>query len=117
MHTVSLDRHPLTTKHRRPAVVLMLGLFVSLCLYACDSKTTEPLPPVVASVVVTPPADTLLSLGETVQLTASARDASGNPISGKVFTWSSSDASCATVNSSGLVTAAGNGAAIRRLSM
>ena len=59
--------------------------------------------------VVTPENPTLVSLGETVQLTASARDASGNTISGKTFTWSSSDVSIVTVNASGLVTAVANG--------
>ena len=54
-----------------------------------------------------PAADTLLSLGDTVQLTASARDASGNTIPDKRFAWSSSDESVVTINSSGLVTAAG----------
>ncbi len=65
--------------------------------------------PTVASVVVTPGNATLVSLGETAQLTASARDGSGNTISGKTFTWSSSDASIATVNTSGLVTSVANG--------
>ena len=59
-----------------------------------------------------PAADTLLSLGDTVQLTASARDASGNTIPDKRFAWSSSDESIATINSSGLVTAAGANGAI-----
>jgi uncharacterized protein YjdB len=64
-----------------------------------------------ATVEVTPASDTLVSLGETVQLTASARDADDNAIVGKTFAWSSSDESIATVNSSGLVTAEANGSA------
>ena len=67
--------------------------------------------PTVASVVVTPANAPLVSLEETVQLTATAQDASGNTLSGKTFTWSSSDQSVATVNSSGLVTAVANGSA------
>jgi alpha-tubulin suppressor-like RCC1 family protein len=60
-------------------------------------------------VQVTPSSATLASLGETVQLAASALDASGNAIPGKTFTWWSSYSSVATVTSTGLVTAAGNG--------
>lgn len=63
----------------------------------------------VATVVVTPGSAMLVSLGEMVQLTASAQDASGNTLSGKTFTWLSSDESVATVNGSGLVTALANG--------
>jgi alpha-tubulin suppressor-like RCC1 family protein len=58
---------------------------------------------------VTPSSTTLVALGETVQLTPSASDASGNSISGKTFTWSTSDVNVATVSSSGLVTAVRTG--------
>jgi YVTN family beta-propeller protein len=88
-------------------------MLIALTLAACsDEETTDPgqtLPPAVVSVVVTPASATLGSLGETVQLTASARDASGNTTSGKTFTWSSSDESLAMVSSSGEVTALANG--------
>ena len=74
-------------------------------LFACGSEdTTGPRQrqqtpePTVTTVVVTPGSATLLSVGETVQLTASARDAAGNAISGKTFTWVSSDSAVVTVN-------------------
>jgi uncharacterized protein YjdB len=60
-------------------------------------------------VVVSPSADTLAFVGETAALSAIARDASGNAIQGKTFTWSSDDESAATVNSSGQATAMGSG--------
>ncbi len=41
--------------------------------------------------------------GQTVQLTATARDASGAAIAGKLFTWSSLNGGIATVSSAGLV--------------
>jgi YVTN family beta-propeller protein len=63
----------------------------------------------VASVSVAPASTTLVALGETVQLTASALDANGNAIHGKPIAWSSDDQSVATVTSSGLVTAVANG--------
>jgi alpha-tubulin suppressor-like RCC1 family protein len=91
-----------------------LMLITVLVLDACGEGTTEPpppLPPTVMSVEVSPATATLTSLGETVQLTATARDASGNAISGKTFTWSSSDEDCASVSSAGLVTAAAFGTA------
>jgi hypothetical protein len=53
----------------------------------------------------------LSSLGESAQLTATARDADGNAISGKTFEWRSSDSGVASVGSTGLVTAVQNGAA------
>ena len=92
---------------RLTRAVLVIG---GLTVWACSGEeSTGPGPPTVTSVAVTPSSATLVSLGETVQLTPSARDASGNTISGKTFTWSSSDASIATVSSSGLVTAVANG--------
>ncbi len=90
-------------------------LIPSIAFLACGTDVVDgpppppPPPPTVISVVVTPGTATLVSLGETVQLNASARDANGNAISGKTFTWSSSDESVAMVSSSGLVTAAANG--------
>ena len=63
----------------------------------------------VAGVTVSPAADTLLALGDTLRLTAEAVDANGHPVEGAEFTWSSGDDSVATVDETGLVTAAGNG--------
>ncbi len=65
----------------------------------------------ISSVVVTPGAPNLGALGATVQLAAGARDANGNAMAGKTFTWASSDKSVATVSASGLVTAVANGSA------
>jgi len=73
---------------------------------ATVTVTTVP----VASVTVTP-ASANLQTGQTVQLTATARDASGNPLSGRVMTWTSTNTSIATVNGTGLVSGAGAGSA------
>lgn len=59
--------------------------------------------PVVVTVTVTPDPFELDS-GLTQQMTAVARDAIGNIVSGVTFTWLSSDPTKATVNASGLVT-------------
>jgi len=64
----------------------------------------------VASVTVSPsPAS--VQLGSTVQLTATPKDANGNPLSGRVVTWSSNNTAVARVNSSGLVTGVAAGTA------
>ena len=62
----------------------------------------------VASVTVTP-ATASLTVGQTVQLTATPKDANGNPLTGRAITWQSSDNTIASVNSSGLVTGVGAG--------
>ena len=68
----------------------------------------------VANVVVAPlsvisvqisSAELRLIIGERVQLTAIARDASGTPLSGRVITWASGNAAIADVDSTGAVTA------------
>jgi DNA/RNA endonuclease G (NUC1) len=69
----------------------------------CNDDGNGPPPPTVASVVVAPPSATI-SVGGTQQFTATAFDASNNPIAGTLFTWSSSDPSIATIDASGLAT-------------
>ena len=51
------------------------------------------------------------TVGQTAQLTAATRDASGNVLTGRVVTWSSSDNTIASVSSTGLVSEAGAGTA------
>src|SRR5207244_3010453 len=63
--------------------------------------TAGPLP--VASVTVSP-ASASVRVGQAVQLTATPKDASGNPLTGRTVTWASSNTSVGTVNASGLVT-------------
>ncbi len=64
-----------------------------------------------ATVTVTPSSANLSALGETVQLTATVRDQNGNAMLGVVVSWSSSAPTVATMDATGLVTAAGNGSA------
>jgi uncharacterized protein YjdB len=64
----------------------------------------------VASVTVNP-ATASVSVGQNVQLTAIPKDAGGNPLTGRLVTWTTSNAAVATVNSSGLVSAVATGAA------
>jgi uncharacterized protein YjdB len=64
-----------------------------------------------AESVTISPASSSLTEGATQQFTATARDASGDAIPGKTFSWATSDSDVATVNNSGLVTAQGAGSA------
>ena len=64
-----------------------------------------------ANVTVTPATSQLTAAGATSQLSAQAMDPNGQQISGKTFTWTSDAAGVATVSSTGLATAVGNGVA------
>jgi uncharacterized protein YjdB len=64
----------------------------------------------VASVTVAP-ASASVTTGQTVQLTATPRDAAGNALTGRVVTWSSNNTSVATVNTSGRITGVAAGSA------
>jgi trimeric autotransporter adhesin len=63
----------------------------------------------VASVAVTPASDEVV-VSQTLQLTATAKDAQGGTLTGRSIAWSTSDASRATVSSTGLVTGVTPGA-------
>ena len=62
----------------------------------------------VASVDVTPATADILS-GGTLQLTATPKDAAGQPLSGRTITWGGGAAGIATVSATGLVTGVGAG--------
>jgi uncharacterized protein YjdB len=62
----------------------------------------------IASVVVTGSSGAII-VGQTKQLTATARDAANATVSGVPFTWSSASTAIATVNATGLVTGRGAG--------
>jgi uncharacterized protein YjdB len=70
--------------------------------------TVSPAP--VFSVSVSPSSATLV-VGQTVELEAQPRDASGQPLSGRSVTWSSSQSEIATVTSAGVVAAVSPGTA------
>jgi uncharacterized protein YjdB len=75
-----------------------------------DTATITVVPAAVASVNVTPAVVSLL-VGAAVQLTATTADSAGNLLSGRSISWSSSDATVASVSSSGLVTSVAQGSA------
>ena len=67
-------------------------------------------PPVATTLTVTPEEALLVSLGETVLLTAEIEDQYGDPMEGEVVTWASNNGQFATV-SDGTVTAVADGTA------
>lgn len=81
------------------------------CRAPCSAHVVFTVGHLVSLVSVTPSADTLTSIGATVQLTAGAQHADSTSASGVSFAWASSDTSVAAVDSTGLVTAVGAGSA------
>jgi uncharacterized protein YjdB len=75
-------------------------------------------PRTVASVAITSPTTPVAfaTLGRTAQVSAEARSTSGAALPGRTISWTSSNASVASVGSDGLVTARGNGATFVRAS-
>jgi hypothetical protein len=100
---------------RRLDLLKHAGIFgvavVVLGLVSC-SKTNDKLvgPTPVASVAVSPGSATIAMTGS-VSLTATPKNASGAPLSGRVVTWSSDNAAAATVNGGGLVSGVAAGSA------
>lgn len=107
----------------RPAP--LLSLFVTALAIASCSKGGEvpcdPTDPLcddgngnggasIASIDVSSPIDTVMAVGRTAQMDATATDTDGATVSpDPTFTWSSTNTSVATVSSSGLVSAAAAG--------
>ena len=101
---------------RRAPRLTSIGLVIAVvATYACgrdDPGTTGVTPtPTASNVSITPNRDTLTAIGATRQLTAVAKDANGNALSGRTFTWTSLQPTVASVSDMGLVTAVGNGTA------
>ena len=101
----------MTRKGIKP--ILPTSLLATVLATGCGDGTVEPPAaptPVPTTISVSPAAATLQSLGETAQLTADVRDQNGQTMASAAVAWTSSDPSVATVDASGLVTAAANGA-------
>jgi uncharacterized protein YjdB len=86
------------------------GVVGNLDLTVIDTTTAPPAPPVVARVAVTLPASSL-DIGATTQASAIAYDASGQVVTGRTVTWTSSNALVATVSDAGVVRAVSAGTA------
>ena len=92
--------------------VLLLVWLPGSCSGDQPSGPPDPLPPSPASISILPATVELAALGDTARLTAEVRDQNGHPMPEAGVRWSSSAATVATVAATGLVTTAGNGAAV-----
>jgi hypothetical protein len=90
---------------RLATLLALSAVLVSVLVGACGGddggSIQEPTP--VAVVTISAPT-TMIRVGGTVQLTASAQDADGNVLEGRDFTWTSGIRTVASVSPSGLVT-------------
>lgn len=94
-----------------------LGLLVLALAGGCAEEgpvePPEPIEPerVAASITVSPTSATLWRAGATLQLTATVLDQNGEAMAGAAMSWSSGNASVASVSPSGMVTAVTEGSA------
>ena len=105
---------------------LLISLLLPFVLGSCSgggdrggggcSPTCPPPPPTVAKVVIAPDS-AIVALHGTHQFAATVFDANGNPITGRTVTWMSDNTAYATVSSTGLVTATGEGSTTIRASV
>src|SRR5207249_2053834 len=77
----------------------------------CNFAITGSQPPAPVATVTLTPGSATVNEGQTLQLTATLKDANGNTLVGRTVTWQSSNTSAATVNGSGLVSGVAAGSA------
>ena len=107
------SRNPIP-RHRtivRLFTVLAAAALAKGCGDGDSPIAPPPDPPRPTTVSVSLATDELTALGATVQLSAEVRDQNATVMAGATVIWTSSAISVATVDASGLVTAAGNGTA------
>ncbi len=93
--------------HRKmfAAALVALTAIATACTDKNAQSVSEPSLAVVSSArLAVSPTTLSVAAGQTVQLTATARDRRGRVIPGAVFTWSSADTTKAKVSATGLVT-------------
>ncbi|MEP6832134.1 MAG: Ig-like domain-containing protein, partial [Gemmatimonas sp.] len=97
---------------RMQRITAVLCNVVLLLAAACGGgeSTGTVAPPTVAAVTVTL-ANGTLSVGQTAQAEAQVKDASGNVLSGRSITWTSSASTVALVSASGLISGVAGGSA------
>jgi alpha-tubulin suppressor-like RCC1 family protein len=99
------------------ALFTALATAFAFTLTACGSDspagpgTTTPPPTASVSTIDLTPATSEVSLGKTTKLSATPRDASGNALSGRSISWTSSNANIASVDGTGMVTGVAAGSA------
>jgi hypothetical protein len=91
-------------------LIIVWGVMTA-CPEQCSATDLSCNPP--SRVEIASPIDSVMAVGRSAQLSASAKDANQNDV-GTSFTWNSSASPIATVNPAGLVSAVGAGATIIR---
>jgi uncharacterized protein YjdB len=92
------------------ALASLAAIALVACHDATEPQSQTPPPKPVASVQVTPSTHRLTAIGATQQFQAVAKDADSTTVSGKTFTWASSQTNVATIDvSSGIATAVADG--------
>ncbi len=99
---------PVSSIQRQPDGTWILATAGAVNFGVCNDDNGSVVTPVAASVTVTP-ATATINQGTTQQYTATAYDASNNPIPGAPITWAATPASIATISASGLATGVGAG--------
>lgn len=89
--------------------VCSAALLWSAAILASGCKGTEP--PVATTIVVTPGSVNFVTVNATQALSAQVLDQKGDSIPGQVITWSVDNSAIATVTTTGIATAKGNGTA------
>ena len=103
------------SRTRTRLLTFLLATAPIVAITGCGDDTVEPMPtepPVPTTVTIAPTSTTLRLPGATVRLIASVQDQYGQPMSGVAVTWTSSDASVASVDSAGVVSAIAIGTAM-----
>ena len=94
----------------RPWSALLVAI-AGVVTFACSDDPVEPEISQSAALRVTPFAAQQLAVGDTLPLTAQVLDQNGEAVTGKAVTWASDNTLVATVDTTGVVTAVGEGAA------
>jgi outer membrane protein assembly factor BamB len=92
---------------RRLGAIALFGLLAACGGDGNPVETPKPAPETNSVQVTGPSAG--MRVGQTMQLSATARDAAGNAIAGRTFAWTSSSEAVASVSPAGLVTSAAPG--------
>lgn len=90
--------------------ITLVGFAAAACSDGAAPPTSGLESPSVASIELSPSSGSV-TVGETLQVTATTKNASGGILTGRPVTWSSGSAGVATVSATGLVTGAAAGTA------
>lgn len=101
---------------RRSGIIALLGLLAACGGDSGGNVVVPPSPPPAAVTAMVEVAGLSggMRVGQTVQLSATAKDAAGNALSGRSFTWASTSEAVASVSAGGMVTSLTPGTATIR---